>query len=118
MDFTTSFEKNTNYTPTHDEVITYYEKLAKAFPQHFKLEKNGMTDVGRPLHTGIISMDGSFTAAESRAKNRCILLLNNAIHPGEPTGVDATMMLVRDLLTKDEMKTLFRKSYYCFYSDV
>ena len=104
MDWTTPFEKNTNYTPTHDEVIAYYEQLAKAFPQQFQFKTSGMTDVGRPLHTGIISMDGSFTPTQNRAKNKCILLLNNAIHPGEPTGVDATMMLVRDLLTKAEMK--------------
>ena len=35
-----------------------------------------------------------------------MLLINNAIHPGEPDGVDACMMLARDLVTKQEMKTL------------
>ena len=104
LDWTTPFEKNTNYTPTHSEVVAYYERLSKAFPNQLKFVKSGMTDVGRPLHTGILSKDGDFTAKGNKAKGKCILLINNAIHPGEPTGVDATMMLIRDLLTKKEMQ--------------
>jgi hypothetical protein len=103
-DWTTPFEKNTNYTPTHSEVIAYYERLSKAFPNQFKFKVSGKTDVGRPLHTGILSNDGDFTAKGNKAKKKCILLINNAIHPGEPTGVDATMLLIRDFLTKKEMK--------------
>src|SRR5690606_8008634 len=30
-------------------------------------------------------------------KNRAVLLINNGIHPGEPDGIDATMILYRDL---------------------
>ncbi len=33
---------------------------------------------------------------EWRRKNKIILLINNGIHPGEPDGIDASMMLLRD----------------------
>jgi hypothetical protein len=33
-------------------------------------------------------------------KNKAILFVNNGIHPGEPDGIDATMMLMRDLAVK------------------
>ncbi len=36
---------------------------------------------------------------EVARKGKCILLVNNGIHPGEPDGIDATMMLMRDLAT-------------------
>ncbi len=116
MDWTTPFEKNTNYTPTHDEVIAYYEKLAKAFPHQFRFETSGMTDVGRPLHTGVIALDGDFDYQKYKKENneKVVIFINNAIHPGEPTGVDATMMLVRDLLTKAEMKPYLQHAVFVF----
>ena len=113
-DFKTPFEKNTNYTSTHDEVIAYYQLLAKAFPKKLQFEKSGMTDSGRPLHTGILSLDGDFDPNSNRAKKKCILFINNAIHPGEPTGVDATMMLVRDILTKKVEETSLKNAVIVF----
>ncbi|MDV7396528.1 M14 family zinc carboxypeptidase, partial [Arthrospira platensis SPKY1] len=45
-----------------------------------------------------MSLDGDFDPASIRQKGKCIMLVNNGIHPGEPDGIDATMMLFRDLL--------------------
>jgi len=116
MDFKTPFEKNTNYTPTHSEVIAYYEKLAAAFPKQFKFEISGSTDVGRPLHTGVLSLNGDFNPQNYQKKDneKVVILINNAIHPGEPTGVDATMMLVRDILTKKEMQAYLEHVVFVF----
>ena len=36
---------------------------------------------------------------EEARKGKSVLLVNNGIHPGEPDGIDATMMLMRDLAT-------------------
>jgi len=33
-----------------------------------------------------------------RKQDKRVLLINNGIHPGEPEGIDASMMLARDLL--------------------
>ncbi len=99
-DFTTDFERNGNTTPTYFEAIAFYEKLAKAFPKQLKLTSTGMTDAGYPLHIAVLSKDGDFDPASIRKKGKRILFVNNAIHPGEPCGVDATMLLYRDFLQK------------------
>lgn len=102
--FATPFERDSNYTPTHDEVIQFYQRLARSYPQYFRLSANGLTDVGRPLHTGVLSFAGAFTPQAARDRQQCVVLINNAIHPGEPAGVDATMMLIRDALTNDSLR--------------
>lgn len=95
--FITPFEKNKNTTATYEETISFYQKLNDAFPQ-LQLTTHGMTDVGLPLHTAVLSMDGDFDPVSIRKKNKNILFVNNAIHAGEPCGVDASMMILRNYL--------------------
>ena len=91
----TPHERNPNTTATYDEAIDYYKKLAAAHAEIDLLEY-GKTDIGKPLHLVVFSTDGDFDAASLRKKNKRIILINNGIHPGEPCGVDASMMLMRD----------------------
>lgn len=62
-----------------------------------KMLKMGPTDTGFPLHLVLVSNDGDFDMNSLRRKNRRIILINNGIHPGEPDGIDACMLLVRDI---------------------
>lgn len=96
--FLTPFERDSLQTATYLEAVDYYQRLAAQFPDRLKLTEAGPTDSGLPLHLAVLSADGSFEPAAARSRNKTVLLINNAIHPGEPCGVDATMMLVRDLL--------------------
>ena len=57
----------------------------------------GVTDAGYPLHLVMVSADGKFDPAEWHRQHKVVILVNNGIHPGEPDGIDASMMLVRDL---------------------
>ena len=93
------FEQQENYSASYQETIKYYQKLAEAFPKQMQLKEYGMTDAGFPLHLAILSKNGDFSPKSIQKNNKRILLVNNAIHPGEPCGVDATMMLFRDYLT-------------------
>ena len=106
--FSTPFEKNNQTTTTYLEAVDFYQKLALAFPQ-LQVSEWGMTDAGFPLHTVVLSKNEIFDPTELRRQNKRILLINNAIHPGEPEGVDATMMLLRDLLQKPEFQPLLEK---------
>ncbi len=101
----TPFElsKDKNYTATYAEVISYYQKLNKLYPQQMKMVNYGTTDVGKPLTLIILSRDGVFDPALVKKQDKRVLLINNGIHPGEPEGIDASMMLVRDLLKKNEL---------------
>ena len=101
--FTIPFEHDNNRTLTYDETIECYEKLAAAYPRQFRLSAVGSTDSGRPLHVAVISGDGEFDPGAIRRSGRRIMMINNGIHPGEPEGFDATVMLFRDYLAKPEL---------------
>ena len=103
-DMITPFEKNNNVTATYQEAINYYTELGKKYSM-IQVDTFGMTDVGRPLHEVIIDKDQDFDPVISKEKGKAVLFINNGIHPGEPCGIDATMMLARDLV-KAETKLL------------
>src|ERR1044071_6713521 len=96
----TPFEKSSdkNYTATYAEIISYYQKLAKVYPGQMKMLNYGTTDVGKQLSLIVLSKSGLFDPALIKKQNKRVLLINNGIHPGEPEGIDASMMIVRDML--------------------
>jgi hypothetical protein len=104
-DWLTPYEKgNGNQTTTYAECIAWYKKLDKEYPE-LKLLEYGKTDVGKPIHLLIISPEKEFNPEKIRKQNKRILLIHNGIHPGEPEGIDASMMLARDLMQKPEWRT-------------
>ena len=99
----TPFEKSQKQaTATYPEVIKYYQELDAAYDQA-KLITYGPTDFGEPLHLLVLSKDKTFDPATIRQQDKRILLINNGIHPGEPEGIDASMMLARDLLKNNKL---------------
>jgi hypothetical protein len=50
------------------------------------------------LHLLVLSRDKIFDPVAIKKADKRVLLINNGIHPGEPEGIDASMMLARDLL--------------------
>src|SRR5438552_2134078 len=96
---TTKFEQtNAKQSPTYSEIIDWWQKLDKQ-SEYVKLLTMGMTDAGFPLHLLVVSGDKDFNFESLRKKNKRIILINNGIHPGEPDGIDASMLLVRDLIS-------------------
>lgn len=85
-------------TATYEEVIAFYENLASEHSQ-VKLMEMGETDSGRPLHLVLFSPQGEFDIQKLKEDGYITLLVNNGIHPGEPDGIDASMMLMRELAT-------------------
>ena len=100
----TPFEqsRDKNYTATYNEAIAYYHQLAPKYPQ-MKLIDYGMTDAGKPLTLIVLSKDFVFDPALIKKQNKRVVLINNGIHPGEPEGIDASMMLTRDLLKNNKL---------------
>ncbi len=96
--YTTPYEKgNGNQTATYNEAMAFYRLLDAAF-ETIQLQEMGTTDAGVPLHIVIFDTSKHFNFNEIH-KTKAVLLINNGIHPGEPDGIDATMMLLRDLAT-------------------
>ncbi|WP_073085424.1 M14 family metallopeptidase [Winogradskyella jejuensis] len=97
FDFTTTFEKSNGLeTATYEETIAYYSVLADNY-NNINIEAIGETDSGKPLHIVTLSPRGNVFDFESLRKENRIMLINNGIHPGESDGIDATMLLFRDI---------------------
>jgi hypothetical protein len=86
-----------NYTATYTECIQYYKNLAKVY-KGIQVKQMGTTDAGLPLHVILINAQNNFNPTQWHATNKCVLLINNGIHPGEPDGIDASMQLCTDVL--------------------
>lgn len=94
----TPFEKgNGNRTVTYDEMNAWYRDLAKNF-NTIQYLKKGEDDNGKPIYVVLYNPFPDNKIEELR-KDKAVLFINNGIHPGEPDGIDATMMLMRDLAT-------------------
>lgn len=89
-----------NQTYTYDQLQKEYGGLAKKYPQTSKIIQFGPSDYGENIQLFLISKTASFSKAQLKSKT--VLLINNAIHPGEPCGVDACMKLARDLLADED----------------
>lgn len=96
-DFTTVFEKSNGLeTATYEQTIEYYTNLSDSYST-ISIQAIGKTDSGKPLHIVTLNPNGTNADFETLRKNNRILLINNGIHPGESDGIDATMMLYRDI---------------------
>ncbi len=97
-DFITIFEISKGLeTATYDETIQYYTDLADTYSE-ISIQEIGETDSGKPLHIVTLNMSDSGDEFKTLRQNNRIILINNGIHPGESDGIDATMMLYRDIV--------------------
>ena len=95
---TTRFETSGGKeSPTYFEIVDWWKKL-DAKSGKVKMLTMGMTDAGYPLNLIVVSNNGDFNFNNIRKNNKRIILINNGIHPGEPDGIDASMLMVRDIV--------------------
>lgn len=86
------------------ESVTYYEAIAawkqidKASPL-VQMLTMGQTDAGEPLHLVLVSSDKNFNPQQWKQQNKVVILINNGIHPGEPDGIDASIWMVKDIVS-------------------
>lgn len=97
QEWTTWWEKS-NYleTPRYQETIEFSKKLAEASPL-INYGTFGVSPQGRDLAYLVLDKDGLTNPVEIRNKNRVIVLVEAAIHPGESDGKDAMFVLFRDI---------------------
>ena len=109
----TPFEKSNGLeSATYQQAIQYYSRLANTFNE-IKMISFGNTDIGKPLNLVIISKDEDFDPVYIKKSNERILFIDNGIHPGEPCGIDASMMFARDLMLKPELNKLLNHVVVC-----
>lgn len=89
---------------TYDEVIGWWDEFAKQHPAECKLLNAGPSDSGKPVHLVILTGTCPENPAQAKKSGKKILLINNGIHPGEPDGIDASMLFAREILENPEWK--------------
>lgn len=85
-------------TPDYDEVIRQF-RLLDSSSTDGKLFEVGKADGGKPLYLYVLVKGGcsNLFTVQQQAQTKPVLFINNAIHPGEPDGVDASLELLRTL---------------------
>jgi Zinc carboxypeptidase len=102
------FERDSNETVTWAEAIGVYGKFAEGAPKQCQLQTAGPTDCGKPLHVFVLSSDGIFDPARAKAKQKTVILVLNGIHPGEPEGIDASILFARQVLQDPKLQEAYR----------
>ncbi|WP_064966218.1 M14 family metallopeptidase [Tenacibaculum ovolyticum] len=111
--FTTLFEKsNGTETPEYNDVISFYKDLALTYNE-ISLFEIGDTDSGKPLHLAVFNSNGSIDLKDLKHSLKNKVLINNGIHPGESDGIDASMLLLRDIVQNDSLKNTYKNSLIC-----
>ncbi len=101
QDLITEFEKSNGVkTATYQQTIQFYENLANNYPE-ISIREIGMTDSGKPLHLVTFNKD------QNNLMKKNTILINNGIHPGEPDGIDASMMMLRDIVQNKNLSNQF-----------
>ena len=83
-------------SPTYFNIVKWWKDLDAASPM-VQMKEMGPTDAGYPLHLVLISTEKDFDVKSLKAKKKAVILINNGIHPGEPDGIDASMLLARNI---------------------
>jgi murein tripeptide amidase MpaA len=97
-DFLTEFEKSGfKRTPRYEETVKFCKKLADA-SDFADYQTYGITPQGRNLPLLIVDKNGNFDPESVRRSGNAAMLIEACIHPGEPDGKDAGLVLLRDML--------------------
>ena len=84
-----------NTTPQYPQLIRIYEQLATENVE-IELYTMGDSDYGLPIYLCVINGAQDSVKTFEKARNETTLLINNAIHPGEPDGVNACLIWIEN----------------------
>lgn len=99
-----------NKSFTYDETIQYYKLLDKKY-KHASLFEKGFTDIGKPLHLFVMYGGKNFKRDVIDKRSVPVLLIMNGIHPGEPDGIDASLLLSEWILSQND--SLLKNTCIC-----
>ena len=91
------FDWKSNTSPSYVELIEFYKKCAKE-NKSVELYNMGNSDAGIPIYLCIYNGAGDSLKTFQKARKSTTLLVNNAIHAGEPDGVNASAMWLLNLM--------------------
>lgn len=97
-DWSTYYEKHQfNGTPRFEETMDFCLQLAN-HSDYIAIDSIGCSPQGRPISVVIIDKNGFTSPQLVRKSGNAVLLIQSAIHAGEPDGKDAMLQLLRDMV--------------------
>lgn len=101
-----------NTTPTYHECVAIFSEIDQKY-DYARLTKIGTGDIGKPIHLFIINKEMEFSP-EHFNPTKSVVFINNAIHPGEPDGVDACISFCNEVLNPaNELHYLLDSLIFC-----
>lgn len=91
LSFSSLAQWSQNTTPTYAELIAYYQKLDREHSE-IELYAMGESDTEWPIYVCMVNGANDSLKTFEKAQNSTTILINNAIHPGEPDGVNACLI--------------------------
>ena len=88
-----------NSSPTYHELIQYLKKLDQSH-REIELYAMGDSDYGLPIYLCIVNGEGDSLKTMQKAKSSTTILINNAIHAGEPDGINACLLWLDQWIAK------------------
>ncbi len=82
-----------NTSPSYSQLINHLKNLDKQHKE-IKLFNMGNSDYGLPIYLVIINADKDSLKTFQKARKNTTVLINNAIHPGEPDGINASLIWI------------------------
>lgn len=88
-----------NTSPTYSQLISHLQNLDRAH-REIELFAMGDSDYGLPIYLCVINGAGDSTKTFVKAKEQTTILINNAIHAGEPDGINACLIWLDQWIAK------------------
>ena len=90
-----------NTTPTYIELIKHLKEISTANSE-VELYNMGSSDYGLPIYVCIVNGAKDSANTFKKAREETTILFNNAIHPGEPDGINACLIWLEEILNYEK----------------
>lgn len=104
------FLSNGNQTPEYTDVLKFYKSLADA---NTVLSSNAIVDMEMiPNSTDVGESIALVRISKGNTEGKLNILINNGIHPGEPEGIDASMILAKNIIDVASDKNILTQKHF------
>ena len=86
-----------NTTPTYSELINHLKEISISHSE-VELYNMGPSDYGLPIFLCIVNGAKDSITTFKKAREETTILFNNAIHPGEPDGINACLIWLEEVI--------------------
>ena len=93
---------SSNTSPSYDELIGYLKGVSETHG-FIELYNMGKSDYGLPIYLCIVNGAQDSLQTFKKARKETTILFNNAIHPGEPDGINACLIWLEELIADRQL---------------